>query len=185
MDHRARAGAGRELESARCSSWLRIAVFACALGYTNGSARAQTLPAWLRVRPEYLAEEVRRVPDTEPEASDADKRSHRRASYLIAAGAGMMLGGIVNAATFGSKGGWCYEHDARVTGALHSGSILAGVGAVLALVGGAKLKRLPRGSRESGPALGGKLLLTGLGSAVATLAVPSVFYLDQFGCISS
>lgn len=104
---------------------------------------------------------------------------------MMAAGAGLVVGGTVHAATFGSKGGWCSEPDKRVNSAIPLGAILASAGVAMAVAAGVKLHRLQQGARHRGSALDAKLLLTAVGTAAAAFGLPILVNYRAFGCIQS
>ena len=151
----------------------------------SAHAEAQTLPEWLRVRPSYLAYSSEAASIEQSEVSANHVKSHRRASYLLAAGAGLVVGGAVHAALFGTKGAWCSEPDKRVNSAIPLGAILASAGVAMAIAAGVKLHRLPRDARDRRGGLDAKLLLTSIGTAAAAFSLPILVNYPAFSCIQS
>ncbi|MDB4973531.1 MAG: hypothetical protein JWN48_1872 [Myxococcaceae bacterium] len=151
-----------------------VAWLACSMLLTWASrGHAQELPAWLKVRASYLAYEA----PAEPRAVEPARRGP---GYLLAAGAGMAIGGAALAVVQGSKSGWCYEHE-RVRFALPIGLALTGVGLAMGTVGGVKLVRSKPG--RVGPLHGVLMAVTAAATLIPSFMIPLYANPYTYRCI--
>ena len=89
------------------ASIVTLSAVACAivLGAGSGTASAQALPVSLRVSSPFALS--LRAPvglALAPESNSSLRRQQHRAGWMIASGAGLLVGGVVHAASFGRKG---------------------------------------------------------------------------------